>query len=341
MSGEHSHPEINELAGAVSELVTALSDLVVEVSSAFSNLGDQISDLDDRILALENAEPPDPNAWVPAYPGQPEPGKMWWSAILQDQKASALASKHPGANVHRTYWQWAETGQGGPDKAGPNMDQAIAAGMMPFISFKTPAWGQVASGQHDTQLNKILNLIKSKQVPIWLIFYHEPEDNLEVGTAADFVAMQRHIRQRMTALGVDNAALGLCLMGFTWDPFAKYPDNGQPRNPDDWYAPGIFDFLAVDPYSKWCEDPYMKSQEDWAKAKGIDFVVGEWGYVQGEHGATHSWTGADVHDFYERGIANGTKGIFVYDSNGNGYTYVMPPDQDAAFKALLLDSRTA
>ncbi len=43
--------------------------------------------------------------------------------------------------------------------------------------------------------------------------------------------MNRHVRERMTALGVRNVALALILMSYTWNPASG-------RVPEEWWPTG-------------------------------------------------------------------------------------------------------
>src|SRR5690606_5316024 len=131
-----------------------------------------------------------------------------------------------------------------------------------------------AAGLHDAEIDYILRELDSVGSPVWLTIWHEPENDLAPGqTPATHVGMNRRVRQRMEALGTKNITLVGILMSWTWD-------SRSGRNPEDWWAPGIYDVLAVDHYrdgeaslvtSVW------RSIRQWAAQKGIDLAVGEWG----------------------------------------------------------------
>ena len=153
--------------------------------------------------------------------------------------------------------------------------------------------------------------------------------------------MNRHVRERMTALSVDNVALAPILMTWTWAPASG-------RNVDDWWDDGIYDFLGVDHYrdeeatlltDRWYE------VRVWAQARGVDLAVGEWG-MRGIDAAA----GQRVRDLYEDAIGSVSDGqgarvvgLCAFDSglNSPSGSWELQGDQLTVFRELLGDPRTA
>jgi hypothetical protein len=62
-------------------------------------------------------------------------------------------------------------------------------------------------------------------------------------------------------------------MSWTYDPRSG-------RNPDDWWAPGIYDLLGIDHYEErpgGLLTPMWLAARSWAGVHGLDVAVGEWG----------------------------------------------------------------
>jgi hypothetical protein len=196
--------------------------------------------------------------------------------------------------VRRTYFQWDQ-------RNAAYMKNIVADDQahdrLPWISFKTPGWSDMAGGADDAQIDQLLMNLKNTGKPVWLSIWHEPENDLNVGTAAEHVAMNRRVRERMTALGVTNVALVGDFMAWTWDPRSG-------RNPDSWWAPGVYDLLGIDIYQN-AEKSLLTSNwydvREWAKGKGVDVAVAEWG-IRGSDAAA----GNLVRDWYDAAINSAT-----------------------------------
>jgi hypothetical protein len=143
--------------------------------------------------------------------------------------------------------------------------------------------------------------------------------------------MNRHVRERMTFLGVDNVALAPILMGWTWNPASG---TSVYRNPDAYWDGDVYDFMGIDPYET---DMFttINTIVDWAEANDAVLAVGEWGFT-----GSSSSDGQKVYDWYELGVANGFAAMVVWDANQNGYTYELVGGQLSAFHDLLSDPRT-
>jgi len=271
------------------------------------------------------------------FPGDPNPklsGKAYWGSSIG---GNGDPVRHEGPtgkslSVRRTFWSW--------DNNRTSMITTIkgdlAANRLPYVSTKTPKWSEVAAGQHDVVLDDMLRKIDATGGPVWFTAYHEPEDNAEglgtgnekcerdpvneglcVGTPADWLAMQKHIRARMTAIGTRNIAFMPTLMAWTFDP-------GSGRDPERWYEKGIWDSYMVDAYvAKDSGTPVTNTQwvnfVKWAEGKGLPFGLGEWG---NNFAITNA--GKEMKEYWEWSFAN-KKDMIAYsyfDSDLNGGKYI-------------------
>jgi len=280
------------------------------------------------------------------YPGEPANGKILWGASIQGNGDPVSrhedAAGHP-LTLHRTYFKWSQRSGGMVTTARSD----IANGRQPWVSVKTPSWTAMANGDHDAEIDEMLRALDALNGSVWLTIHHEPEGGGGNNSADDpggpsaHVAMNRRVRERMTALGTDNIALAPILMGWTFNPSSG-------RNANDWWAPGIYDFLGVDHYqdsqASLLTDNWFRVRS-WAAGKGVDIAVGEWG-MRG----TNAAAGDRVREWYNSaaGSYNDGRGarviaISAFDSGLNSPTgsWELSGKQLEAFRDLLKDSRTA
>jgi hypothetical protein len=293
------------------------------------------------------SDPPPPASVTGiGYPGRPGAGTLMWGASIQGN--GDPVSRHESAAGHvltlrRTYWQWDQRTGSMIRTARSDVD----AGRLPWVSVKTPSWTAMARGDHDAAIDDMLRALDNLGGPVWLTVHHEPEGGGgsnspdDPGGPAAHVDMNRRVRERMTALGTDNIALGPILMSWSFNPRSG-------RNPNDWWAPGIYDFVAVDHYqdsnSSMLNDAWF-SVRSWAASKGVDVAVGEWG-MRG----TDEAAGRRVQEWYDHAAGSARDGrgarvvgISAFDSGLNSPTgsWELKGAQLDTFRALLKDSRTA
>lgn len=213
------------------------------------------------------------------HPGQPLPGTLLWGAAVQgdDPAVHHEDPAGPVLGLHRTFHQWLDRDTSMVQTAADD----LAAGRLPWVSIKTPSWQAMASGGHDDEIDAMLTALDALRGPVWLAVHHEPEGGGAGGNVPDdpggpaaHVAMNRQVRARMDALGVDNVALAPILMAYTWV-------DSSGRNPDEWWGDGVYDFLGVDIYTDEATFDIrldtMREILDWASARGVDVGIGEWG----------------------------------------------------------------
>jgi len=278
-----------------------------------------------------------------AYPARPAAGMVLWGAAVGGNSDPVVRHEEPAGHVltvRRTFFQWRH-------RTGYLITTAkddLAHGRLPWVSIKTPSWAAMAAGDYDDQIDELLRGLDALPGPVWLTIHHEPEGGGGVNAPDDpagpagHVAMNRRVRQRMTALGVDNVALVPILMSWTWDARSG-------RNPDEWWAPGIYDFLGVDHYQEQQASLLTGVWYDvrrWAKAHNVDIAVGEWG-MRG----TDSAAGDRVTEWYNAAVnsagdGQGARviGLCAFDSNLNEGYWELQGEQLTTFWNLLNNPHT-
>ncbi|MEO8550450.1 MAG: hypothetical protein ABI678_10765 [Kofleriaceae bacterium] len=287
--------------------------------------------------------------FAPAYPGDPRPGTVFWGAAVEGNADPGprheTPSGHPLA-VHRTYWQWSQ-------RTGSMITMAsgdLAHHRLPWVSIKPPpppSWADMGNGVYDAQIDQMLNALKALPGPVWLTVHHEPEGGGgtnapdDPGGPSAHIAMNRRVRARITALGVHNVALAPVLMSWTFTTASQ-------RNPDVWWAPGIYDFFGVDHYEKnevALTDATWAKVRQWSAARGADIAVGEWG-IHGSDAAAgelvRAWYDAAINSSNDGGGAR-VVGLSAFDSNLNSSDggWELQGAQLAVFNQLMGDPRTA
>jgi hypothetical protein len=283
---------------------------------------------------------------VAAYPAQPPAGTIFWGAAVAGNGDPVSRHEQPSGHVlvlRRTFFSWAQRTGYLIDIAKDDLQQ----GRLPWVSVKTPSWADMAAGKHDAEIDAMLTALAALQGPVWLTVHHEPEGGGGVNEPDDpagpagHVAMNKQVRARMTALAVKNVALAPILMSWTWNSASQ-------RNPDEWWAPGIYDFLGVDHYRD-APDSLLTSTwqqlRTWAAAKAVEIAVGEWG-VRGSDAAA----GQRVRAWYDHAAGSHADGhgarivgLSAFDSglNSPSGSWELQGEQLVVFQALLKDPRTA
>ncbi len=232
-----------------------------------------------------------------SFPGDVAAGYVRWGAAIGGNSDPVARHENIAGvpmGLRRTYFGWDNR-----MKAVTMARNDLAAGRLPWVSFKTPGWAAMASGAHDSQIDELLRALDSTGGPVWVTFHHEPEnDGL---AAADWRAMQVKVRERMNATGVQNLAFAPVLMSWTFDPRSG-------RNPDDWFVPGIWDFAGIDTYTETTASPTNEIQmwlntRAWYTAKGLKLAIGEWG-----NRGTDAAAAAEMKSFYDMAVRSGTSG---------------------------------
>lgn len=295
------------------------------------------------VVSRPVTQPPAPTV---AYPGRPAAGTLFWGAGINgngDPIARHEAPSGQALGLRRTFWRW--------DQRLTNMVTTartdLANGRLPWVSTKTPSWADMAAGRHDAEIDGMLRALDALGGPVWLTLHHEPEGGGGTNAPDDpagpagHVAMNRRVRERMTALGTHNIALAPILMSWTWTTQSG-------RDVNLWFAPGIYDFLGVDHYTDTegtLDNPTWRTIRTWAAAHAVEVAVGEWG-KRGIDAAA----GARVRAWYDAAAGSATDGrgarvvgLAAFDSNLNSPSggWELKGEQLTVFRQLLGDARTA
>jgi len=284
--------------------------------------------------------------FVPAYPGQPAAGKVLWGAAVSGNGDPVTRHETPSGHpltVHRTFFQWSQRTSGMINTAKDD----ITHHRVPWVSIKPPSWAEMGQGLHDAEIDQMLKALDAVPGPVWLTVHHEPEGGGGVNSPDDpagpqgHVAMNERVRARIKALGVDNVALSIILMSYTWDPVSK-------RDPNQWWKAGGYDFLGVDHYrdqEATLLTPTWSKVRSWAAQKGVDVAVGEWG-MRG----TDTAAGQRQSQWYDAAAGSASDGagarvvgLAAFDSALNSPTgsWELKGEQLTTFWKLLGDPRTA
>jgi hypothetical protein len=267
--------------------------------------------------------------WTPTFAGQPQPGTMYWGAAVGGNSPVPVDYETTGPlPVRRTFYQWKHVDTG---YLAATATSDLAAGRLPWVSVKTPPWVEVAAGAHDATIDSLANQLAAAAGPVWLTVWHEPEN--DAGSPADHVAMNTRVRGRLPG----NVALGLILMGWTWDTRSG-------RNPDDWYAPDVYDIIATDPYTEQNNPYHVAAPEawdamlSWLVGKPEALAVGEWG-MRGTDVAAYG----NVGDWYDTCLGAGAAAACAFDSglNAPSGSWTLAGGQRDAFVDLLEEPSTA
>lgn len=286
------------------------------------------------------------SSFTPAYPGQPRPGTLYWGAAVAANgdpvPRHETPSGHPLA-VRRTFFQWSQRTTGLVSTAKDD----LAHDRLPWVSVKPPSWAEMGAGSHDAEIDAMIDALGALSGPVWLTVHHEPEGGGGSNTPDDpagpsgHLAMNTRVRQRIDARGAKNIALAPILMSWTWVAASG-------RDPEAWWGNGVYHFVGIDHYrddQKSLLGTDWTTIRTWAKGKGVDVAVGEWG-MRG----TDATASQRVHEWYDAAAgssADGTGarvvGLSAFDSGENAPSgsWELKGEQLTAFQLLLADPRTA
>lgn len=148
--------------------------------------------------------------------------------------------------VHR-YHDFSNQGSNGvfPDRY---EREQMAEGRLMFFAWESRVfstgevlkWRDVYSGKYDKVIDDVARRIAALDVPVFMGFDHEPEDDPEKGSDADFVRAWRYVHDRFARAGAHNAVWVWTVMGWSGH-YHRYAD----LYPGDKYV----DWVAYDPYN--------------------------------------------------------------------------------------------
>lgn len=182
----------------------------------------------DRIYDLEHPKPaPTPT------------GTLFGAAVGSNGSPAVLeASAGRPFGIRRTFWEASQVSSGVSTAAAD-----IAAGRVPWISFKLPAsWAAMASGSQDAWLRDLGTRLRALPGEVWVALHHEPEND---GNIADWCAMQRHAAPMIRA---DNVKYSIIVTG--WHQF--FSTAATYKMAACWPGDDVgIDLIGIDPYNEY------------------------------------------------------------------------------------------
>ena len=155
------------------------------------------------------------------WPGH-KPGKIYIGACGDNWDTTV--SRTGALGLQRSFYRWGD---------GAREDKVIranhAAGRMPWISFKPPivsgGWLAVASGKYDADIRARARRYAALSKPVIVTFNHEPQNDQEIGTPAEFVKAWIRIHDIMKSeTGLKNVVSAPIIGEWVWNPINKRDD---------------------------------------------------------------------------------------------------------------------
>jgi len=267
-----------------------------------------------RTPDVEPPPPPPPPPVPSRFPGDTNPKvtrTVIWGLDEFDQDgtvqhASELSRPETSAGVPagsmRSYFQ------GAASLAAPNgsvinsIKEQHARGRIAWPSVMyTTSWAQAADGRNNAVYDAFITWVEEQATaPVWFTLLHEPENQAKTGVPgsyADWLAVQRNFRARMTAYA--NAHGGVA--NYKWRNLAFAPCltafaflQGSKAGGIDLFIPAgtakFWDFMGVDYYvggqggtigaPAWGAN--IVAAVNWCKARSTTIGIAEWGVNRGD-----------------------------------------------------------
>jgi hypothetical protein len=267
--------------------------------------------------------PPPSQAPAPATSGKKVIGMSApvdaWSTRLSEVGTSGIEARRIFANLTST----------GKDQA-TIINQTVAAGMLPVISYKVPSVATMNAGGYNAWLDSVNSYLGSLGVPVAASYWHEPNGDM---TGAEFQTGSQIFLDHVTA---PNISVGPILNGWLLDnKVSTFASFTSPALLSQW------DFVAVDSYQAGTVDAPNAAKyggravpllATWLKAQGFPKMpIGE----------------GEYNGYTADSLAKGGQAILdtpqvwfglVWNSEG-GLGHVLTGDRLAAFRATKADAR--
>lgn len=213
--------------------------------------------------------------------GIPACGAYLGAAVGANDDPAQRESRSGGVlGIHRTYFH-----SGQVSSAVETARQDLAAGRLPWISFKMPhSWSDMADGRGDAWARDLVTRLDALEGPVWLAFHHEPEN--DASHIGEWVRMQERLGP-MVRNRSDNVAFTLILMGWHQIYGAErmsfeevWPDTAVDVAGFDTYnlqgAPSN-GRIRTEPMDLRTE--YFEKFQAWSKRTGVPWALAETGYT--------------------------------------------------------------
>ena len=238
--------------------------------------------------------------------------------------------------LHRTFYQSDEI-----DRAVRNATADLAAGRLPWISFKAPlSWADMAAGKGDAWSTELADALATVPGPVWVAVHHEPENDGDMNLwtemqrqiapiiharteqrgLLDHLQRLEHLRRRQQHRGHQVARRRQ----------RRHPRHrrlqrlrGRPRRQGRRQGPRPV-------------KTYYAKMAAWSEAHGTAWAIGETGQTSKASAIDPTWLDRTYHDM----VAMGGAGLSYYDSTANSVAdwTLDDPVKFARFRALLAES---
>jgi hypothetical protein len=236
--------------------------------------------------------------------------------------------------IRRTFWRPDQV-----DKAVSVAKTDLAAGRLPWISFKFPAsWAEVAAGHSDAWARDIATKLAVLKGPVWVAFHHEPEGD---GDIATWVAAQQRLSP-IVREHAPNVAYSIILTGYQQvfgDPeYSLYAT---------WPGDGLVDIIGFDVYNSYgvvkdgvttnhqtdLTTTYFEKFNLFATRKNVRWGLAETGYTDRAANDDPEWLGRT----YDGLVANRGVAFAYYDTTLNSAAtwHLRLPAKKASFSSLV------
>jgi PKD repeat protein len=252
-------------------------------------------------------------------------GTLFGSSLTNNTDPSSWESQlgdHLG--VRRTYYQANQV-----DGAIRNVRADLAAGRVPWISFKAPLpWSEMAAGAGDAWATDLATRLSDVGGPVYLAIHHEPEND---GDITAWTAMQEHLAPLIRA-EAPNVAYSIIVTG--WNAF--YGSNPSLRLAAE-YPDTQIDLIGLDVYDKYGNDAGVTTHTDmqkrfydllapFAEAHGAAWGIAETGYTPASSADYPAW----VADSYDQMVASGGVALAYWNST-NDATYALDTAEEISY----------
>jgi beta-mannanase len=242
--------------------------------------------------------PPTPTTTPPPQPGPPglspllvpSQGALWGTSKFTEDWERQMGRRF---DIVHTYHRWDENFPTADERAWANDGRFLLMNWKPSRGGAVVRWAAIAGGSEDAQIVTTATRLKSLGQKMFLVFHHEPEDDVGAwGSANDFARAFAHVHDVFRRVGADNVLFAWTMMGYTAGYGSMYDD----LYPGDQYV----DWIAWDPYNWWdchANGKWRSFVEisgpfyEWATTNQPDkpLMLAEFGTREKEPGAKAAW----------------------------------------------------